>query len=203
MSKLRIYIAIALGVLLAPQALCENYPIRGRVIDRLTRRGVAYAAVVIVGQGTKGASADAEGEFVIEGVAPGIYRLEASMLGYKTTVTPEYLVSAATPFIEIEMDEESQGVDAVTVRPTPFRRTVESPAACPSGRLLARKDSASRPQCQIYLKKRTAPLGAVRFCRIGSLSITSPRRSWRASSSDRKRSASRGRSWRPYLRPRR
>ena len=72
MSKLRIYIAIALGVLLAPQALCENYPIRGRVIDRLTRRGVAYAAVVIVGQGTKGASADAEGEFVIEGVAPGI-----------------------------------------------------------------------------------------------------------------------------------
>lgn len=39
MSKLRIYIAIALGVLLAPQALCENYPIRGRVIDRLTRRG--------------------------------------------------------------------------------------------------------------------------------------------------------------------
>lgn len=89
MSKLRIYIAIALGVLLAPQALCENYPIRGRVIDRLTRRGVAYAAVVIVGQGTKGASADAEGEFVIEGVAPGIYRLEASMLGYRTTVTPD------------------------------------------------------------------------------------------------------------------
>lgn len=129
MSKLRLYIAIALGVLLAPQALCENYPIRGRVIDRLTRRGVAYAAVVIVGQGTKGASADAEGEFVIEGVAPGIYRLEASMLGYKTTVTPEYLVSAATPFIEIEMDEESQGVDAVTVRPTPFRRTVESPVS--------------------------------------------------------------------------
>lgn len=129
MSKLRIYIAIALGVLLAPQALCENYPIRGRVIDRLTRRGVAYAAVVIVGQGTKGASADAEGEFVIEGVAPGIYRLEASMLGYRTTVTPEYLVSAATPFIEIEMDEESQGVDAVTVRPTPFRRTVESPVS--------------------------------------------------------------------------
>ena len=129
MSKLRIYIAIALGVLLAPQALCENYPIRGRVIDRLKRRGVAYAAVVIVGQGTKGASADAEGEFVIEGVAPGIYRLEASMLGYKTTVTPEYLVSAATPFIEIEMDEERQGVDAVTVRPTPFRRTVESPVS--------------------------------------------------------------------------
>lgn len=113
MSKLRIYIAIALGVLLAPQALCENYPIRGRVIDRLTRRGVAYAAVVIVGQGTKGASADAEGEFVIEGVAPGIYRLEASMLGYKTTVTPEYLVSAATPFIEIEMDEERQALEPV------------------------------------------------------------------------------------------
>lgn len=109
------------------EAAAENYPIRGRVIDRLTRTPVAYASVVIVGQGTKGASTDNEGNFTIENVAPGIYRLEAAMLGYKSVITPEYIVSAATPFIEIEMDEESQGVDAVTVTLTPFRRTVESP----------------------------------------------------------------------------
>lgn len=127
MGKIRLYVIIALCWAGIAQAAAENYPIRGRVIDRIARTPVAYASVVIVGQGDKGASADAEGNFVIENVKPGIYRLEASMLGYTSAVTPEYIVSAATPFIEIELDQQSQDVDAVTVTPTPFRRTVESP----------------------------------------------------------------------------
>lgn len=96
MGKIRLYVIIALCWAGIAQAAAENYPIRGRVIDRIARTPVAYASVVIVGQGDKGASADAEGNFVIENVKPGIYRLEASMLGYTSAVTPEYIVSAAT-----------------------------------------------------------------------------------------------------------
>ena len=60
-------------------------------------------------------------------VRPGIYRLAASCIGYRNTLTPEYVVSAATPFIEIELVEDAAQLDAVTVTPTPFRHTAESP----------------------------------------------------------------------------
>ena len=93
-----------LVLILSPlAALAEGYPVRGRVINRLTRQGVPYAAVVIDGREEKGAAADSLGVFTISGVEPGICRLSVSSLGYISAVTPEYMVSAATPFIEIEM----------------------------------------------------------------------------------------------------
>ncbi len=105
----------------------SGYPVNGRVIDRLTRRPVAYAAVVPVGQEQQGVSTDSAGHFTLRRVRPGIHRLSASSVGYKSVVTPEYLVSAATPFIEIEMEEDATQLEAVTVVPSPFRATAESP----------------------------------------------------------------------------
>lgn len=102
---------------------------RGRVIDRISRQPVAYAAVVIAGQGNKGASTDSAGMFTIERVEPGIFHLVVSSLGYKTGITPEYIVSASTPFVEVELEEEANRLEAVTVTPSPFRRTVESPVS--------------------------------------------------------------------------
>ena len=54
-------------------------------------------------------------------VRPGIHCLSASSVGYKSVVTPEYIVSAATPFIEIELEEDATQLEAVTVVPSPFR----------------------------------------------------------------------------------
>ena len=126
----RTAIAVMLVLILSPlAALAEGYPVRGRVINRLTRQGVPYAAVVIDGREEKGAAADSLGVFTISGVEPGICRLSVSSLGYISAVTPEYMVSAATPFIEIEIDEDPSQLDAVTVRPMPFRRTTESPVS--------------------------------------------------------------------------
>ena len=126
MGKRLLLLLLSIGCCLAGFA-AESYTLRGRVIDRLTRRPVAYAAVVLDGQGDKGASTDSTGRFAIERVRPGIYRLAASCIGYRNMLTPEYVVSAATPFIEIELVEDAAQLDAVTVTPTPFRRTAESP----------------------------------------------------------------------------
>ncbi|MEF2792895.1 MAG: TonB-dependent receptor, partial [Alistipes dispar] len=106
-----------------------TYSVSGRVIDRLSRRPVAYAAVVLAGQERKGASTDSLGRFRIERVVPGIWRLAVSSVGYKSVTTPEYMVSAATPFIEVELEEDAERLEAVTVRPSPFRATVESPVS--------------------------------------------------------------------------
>ncbi len=106
-----------------------TYSVSGRVIDRLSRRPVAYAAVVLAGQERKGASTDSLGRFRIERVEPGIWRLAVSSVGYKSVTTPEYMVSAATPFIEVELEEDAAQLEAVTVRPSPFRATAESPVS--------------------------------------------------------------------------
>ena len=118
-----------LAAAFAVRAQGGTYPVSGRVIDRLSRRPVAYAAVVLAGQERKGASTDSLGRFRIERVEPGIWRLAVSSVGYKSLTTPEYMVSAATPFIEVELEEDAAQLEAVTVRPSPFRVTAESPVS--------------------------------------------------------------------------
>ena len=110
-------------------AATVNYSVRGKVIDKQSRQPLAYANVVVAGIPGKGASTDSLGIFHIEQVPPGIYRFEATLIGYKSAVTSEYLVSASTPFIEIEMEEDENMLAAIVVTPSPFRKTVESPVS--------------------------------------------------------------------------
>ena len=110
-------------------AAAVNYSVRGKVIDKQSRQPVAYANVVVAGIPGKGASTDSLGIFRIEQIPPGIYRFETTLIGYKSAVTSEYLVSASTPFIEIEIEEDENMLSAIVVTPSPFRKTVESPVS--------------------------------------------------------------------------
>lgn len=110
-------------------AAATTYPVRGKVIDKSSRKPVAYANVTVTGLPGKGASTDSLGVFRIEQVPPGIYRFEATCIGYVTTSSPEYIVSASTPFIEIEMEEDANLLTAVVVTPSPFQRSIESPVS--------------------------------------------------------------------------
>lgn len=126
------HILLTLSLLLCNvciHAATVDYTVRGKIIDKQSRQPVAYANVVVVGIPGKGASTDSLGMFRIEQVPPGIYRFEATLIGYKSAVTPEYVVSASTPFIEIEMEEDENMLAAVVVTPSPFRKTVESPVS--------------------------------------------------------------------------
>lgn len=130
MKTVRLLLSFAAALLfLSAAAVPEGYPVRGRVIDRNTRQPVPYASVVVSDAGNRGASTDSAGMFTIERVEPGIRRFVISSLGYRTFLTSEYLVSAATPFVEVELEEDPGAIEAVTVTPSPFRRTVESPVA--------------------------------------------------------------------------
>lgn len=107
-------------------AQVQGYAVKGRVIDRLTREGIPYAAVVIVGVEGSGVASDSTGVFILEDVRPGINQFSAIQLGYRTVVTPEYRITPYTPFIEIEMDQDPTELAASSVRPSPFLRSVES-----------------------------------------------------------------------------
>lgn len=107
----------------------QGYTVSGRVIDRLTRESIPYAAVVIVGVDGSGTLADSTGVFSLDNVKPGIVQLSAIQLGYRTVVTPEYKITPYTPFIEIEMDQDPDELAASSVKPSPFLRSVESPVS--------------------------------------------------------------------------
>ena len=107
----------------------QGYNVSGRVIDRLTRESIPYAAIVIVGVDGSGTLADSTGVFVLNNVKPGIVQLSAIQLGYRTVVTPEYKITPYTPFIEIEMDPDPDELTASSVKPSPFLRSVESPVS--------------------------------------------------------------------------
>lgn len=122
---------VCLLFLFVAAAYSQGYTIKGRVIDRLSRQPIEYANVLVVGGNNNGvgAATDMDGKFVIEKVKPGICQLSVSYLGYKSVVTPDYIISATTPFIEIEMDEDSNTLEGVVVRPNRFNKTIESPVS--------------------------------------------------------------------------
>lgn len=112
---------------LSMAAASINYTVSGKVIDKQSRQPIAYANVFVKGLPGKGASTDSVGMFRIEQVPPGIYRFESSCIGYLSVITSEYIVSASTTFVEIEMEEDANMLEAVVVTPSPFRKSIESP----------------------------------------------------------------------------
>ena len=104
------------------------HQVKGTVIDKSSRQPLEFINVMIVGL-NKGGVTDAEGKFSIEQVPPGIYRLQASAIGYKTVTTPEYILSTRDLHIQIEMEENQTELEGVTITASPFRRDIESPVS--------------------------------------------------------------------------
>ena len=162
MKKL-VQVVIVLGLLLTPFVVVA-FNVRGRVISATSRQGIPYVAVVVEGNVTKGASTDSLGYFTIENVQGGVARFEASSIGYTTIVTPEYIISASTPFVEIELEESLAAIEAVSVAPSPYTRDIESPVSMRAIGIgeLERSAGANRDVARIV---RTLP--GVAFSPIG------------------------------------
>lgn len=69
------------------------------------------------------------GRFTIREVPAGIYRLEAFSIGYRPTLSAEYVVSANTSPLEIAMEESPRALDSVVVIRSLLSRVVQSPVS--------------------------------------------------------------------------
>ena len=123
--KKNVLFLLLLG-LLTPVSAQPTHRIKGTVIDKASRQPLEFINVLVLGLG-RGGVTDAEGHFNIGEVPPGIYRLQASAVGYKTILTPEYIVSTKDLTIQIETEENLTELEGVTVTASPFRRDPESP----------------------------------------------------------------------------
>ena len=104
----------------------QTYAVKGIIKEHAGGDVIPYATVMIWNQ-TIGTVSDSTGCFVLEDIKPGSFRLQASFLGYKTTVTPEYELTHKSIFVTIELEPASQQLSEVNVVATPFRKLAESP----------------------------------------------------------------------------
>lgn len=125
MKKRSVFLLFFLYLLITATAQ-PLHQIRGTVIDKASRKPLEFINVVIAGSGM-GSVTDSVGHFTIQAVPPGIYRLQASAVGYKTTLTSEYILSTKNLNIDIEMEENPTELEGVTITASPFRRDLESP----------------------------------------------------------------------------
>lgn len=103
-----------------------QHSLKGIVIDKHSRQPLEFINVQVMGL-SKGAVTDANGQFAITSVPPGIYRLQASAIGYQTNLTPEYILSGKDLYVSIEIEENLTELEGVTVTSSPIRRNIESP----------------------------------------------------------------------------
>src|SRR6056297_1157193 len=101
--------------------------IQGRVFNSKNNDPVPFANVVIF-QTTIGSASNFDGEFLFTGIKPGFVRLQVSAVGFKTYISEEIMVTNAKKVnINIPLEETSIALEEVVVKPSPFRKTEESP----------------------------------------------------------------------------
>lgn len=101
--------------------------IRGQVVDAATNEPVPFASVVIWNT-TTGAMTDFDGNFTFTGVKPGFVELRISSVGYKPYVTDGVMVTNNNEVnLVIKLESTIVEVGEIIVKPSPFRKSVESP----------------------------------------------------------------------------
>jgi len=136
----KIKIRLLLNILLIPvyPLFAEGLSrIEGRVIDRRSGEALAGVNVVIMGT-TLGAATDNDGYFRINNLAPGMYRLEVTYIGYKTQVFNDVrVVSSKAVFVNLELQEDLLETDKIIINAGYFAK---SEKAQPSSVNLSREE---------------------------------------------------------------
>jgi len=103
--------------------------IRGQVVDATSNEPVPFASVVIWNT-TTGAMTDFDGNFLFTGVAPGFVEIRVSSVGYKTYISEAVMVTNSNEVnLTVPLETTVVEVEDVIVRPSPFRKSVESPVS--------------------------------------------------------------------------
>ena len=105
-----------------PASAQSSGVITGEVVDATTQVPVPGATVRVVGT-ERGAAADINGLFRIDGLAPGSYQLDISSIGYRSALIADVVVTNARPAsVRVELVEQLDSGSTIVVRPDYFQR---------------------------------------------------------------------------------
>lgn len=109
-------------------ALAEG-AVKGRVFDSKNNEPIAYATVAI-SETTTGTLTDDQGNFSVDNLDPGFYKIKVSAIGFKTYISESFRITKATgATILVPLEEEKIKLDEVVVRSSYFRKREESPVS--------------------------------------------------------------------------
>lgn len=119
--------AVALLALISYAANAQTGKIYGTITNTINNEPVPFATVVLVGTGI-GTISDENGAYTIDNIVPGLYNVEFSFIGYKKVTIPEIQVSNAKPvYLNVQMQEDENVLEAVEVKVPITDKTEESP----------------------------------------------------------------------------
>ncbi len=117
------------GMFCSWSAAAQNGIIKGKVSNKINREPIAYANVLVENT-DKGAVTDEDGAYEITGLAPGLYNVRVSFIGFADATEFEVQVTNAKPAeVNLEMEENAEALAEVVVKSSPFRKTEESPVS--------------------------------------------------------------------------
>jgi len=122
--KTLIYVLICLFPILG---MTQNGVIKGTVKDKQSNVAIIGANILITGTNV-GTSTDLDGNYILEGLKPGIYNIQVSYIGYELQSLSEIEVQGARPTtLNFELAESINQLNEVVVKTSSFRKTAESP----------------------------------------------------------------------------
>ncbi|RXQ97551.1 TonB-dependent receptor [Ancylomarina salipaludis] len=125
--KLNKFLLLPLFILSALNAWGQSGHIKGRVFNSINNEAVPFANIAIANT-NKGTTADINGNFLLDNLAPGSYNLICSSVGFETYFLYEVTVSSSKPIrINIPLQKNIQQLEEVKIKATPFNKTQESP----------------------------------------------------------------------------
>ena len=117
--------------------------LRGTVRDAITGESLVGAAVRIVELSSVGAIADMDGNYTIHLNRSGRYTVEASFIGYETSVLKEVLISGTKEVvIDIELRETANELAGAVVRPRINKMSTVNPNVLTGGVMLSMEEAS-------------------------------------------------------------
>lgn len=124
--KLKLTITFFL-LILTNCVIAQTGVIKGRVYNSITNTPISFANIVIDSVNT-GTISDANGNYRIERLKPGIYNVKSSFIGFKKANFYEVIVTSVKPTIlNIALTEETYTLKEVGIVLSPFSKSEESP----------------------------------------------------------------------------
>lgn len=109
--------------------IAQNGTIKGKVYNSINNESIPFANVGILSLNVSSVT-DLDGNYELKGLAPGLYNISVSFVGYRKKTIFEIQVNDFTPTIlNIPLDEQIDSLKEIAVTASPFNKTEESPVS--------------------------------------------------------------------------
>ena len=125
---MRIYILLICALLMPATLFAQSGMIKGKVFNKINNEAIPSANVVVQGYSV-GVVTDVDGNYQIDNLAPGLYNIEVSFVGFKSFTVFEVQVSSSRPaLVDVGLEEEATTLEAVEIiASNRFFKSEESP----------------------------------------------------------------------------